>query len=95
MTSQIPACRNCKYYHNANVYDKVFTVDTCKFYGWEKVNYITGEVKQMNMLCGEARDSEELCGHLAKNFEQREIPVEIKKPTKWAHFKNFLRLIDF
>ncbi len=95
MTTTIPACRNCKHYHNTNVYDEVFTIDTCKFYGWEKVNYITGEVKQIYMLCGEARDSEKYCGHTGKNFEQSEVPVVIKKPSKWDHFKNFLRLIDF
>lgn len=92
MTSQtIPACRECKHFQECP--DDIFS--TCDRYFYETVNYFEGTVTKHNSLALACRDKEELCGREGKDFEQRETPVEVKKMSKWQHFKNFLDLMNF
>jgi hypothetical protein len=87
----IPACKECKHFRVHR--DDMFS--TCALYQYENVDYFNGTVTKHNALALAMRDKEQYCGREGKNFEQREVPVEIKKSSKWDHFKNFLRLIDF
>lgn len=89
MTSSIPACLDCKHFFKFDDFLPCY-----KFHTFDRPDYINGRIDKIEMLAHEARDPEfNRCGPEGKNFEPREIPVEVPKTSKWEQFKNFL--IDF
>jgi hypothetical protein len=72
MTSQIPACKNCKHFQASP--DEMFS--TCDRYHYETVNYLNGTVEKHNSLAFGMRDIEDLCGREGKNFEMKEFVEE-------------------
>jgi len=72
MTSQIPACKNCKHFQSSS--DEMFS--TCDRYYYETVDYLNGTVTRNNSLALAVRDKEEFCGREGKNFEMKEFVEE-------------------
>ena len=72
MTSQIPACKNCKHFQAS--YDEMFC--TCALYHYETVDYLNGTVNRYNSLAFAMRDKEKSCGREGKNFEMKEFVEE-------------------
>ena len=70
MTSQIPACKNCKHY------DKEMDFPVCKFHYFETPDYVSGVVYKINRFCPDTRKNQDLCGHEGKNFEMKEFVEE-------------------
>jgi hypothetical protein len=75
MTSQIPACKNCKHFQASP--DEMFS--TCALYHYETVDYLNGTVNRHNSIAFGIRDKEDLCGHEGKNFEMKEFVEEEEK----------------
>ena len=72
MTSQIPACKNCKHFQASR--DEMFS--TCDRYHYETVDFLNGTVHKHNSLAFAMRDSENACGRMGKNFEMKEFVEE-------------------
>ena len=72
MTSQIPACKNCKHFQASP--DEMFS--TCDRYHYETVDYLNGTVQKQNSLAFTVRVKEEFCGREGKNFEMKEFVEE-------------------
>ena len=72
MTSQIPACKNCKHFQASP--DEMFS--TCDRYHYETVDYLNGTVKRENSIAFAMRDKEDFCGREGKNFEMKEFVEE-------------------
>ena len=72
MTSQIPACKNCKHFQASP--DEMFS--TCDRYHHETVDYLNGTVNRHNSLAFAMRDKEKFCGREGKNFEMKEFVEE-------------------
>ena len=67
MTSQIPACKNCKHY------DTEMDFPVCTFHYFEKPDYVSGVVYKINRFCVDVRKNKDLCGHEGKDFIQKEV----------------------
>ena len=78
--SDIPACKNCKYYYE---FDEV--IGFCGFHTLSRPDYINGTINKIDMVAFEARKQKDLCGPEGRDFVQRE--EEEKKETfsyrKW------------
>jgi hypothetical protein len=72
MTSQIPACKNCKHFQASP--DEMFS--TCALYHYETVDFLNGTVQKHNSLAFAMRDSENACGRMGKDFEMKEFVEE-------------------
>jgi hypothetical protein len=72
MTSQIPACKDCKHFQASP--DEMFS--TCDLYHYETVNYLNGTVQKHNSIAFGMRDIEDFCGREGKNFEMKEFVEE-------------------
>jgi hypothetical protein len=85
MTSQIPACKNCKHFQASP--DEMFS--TCTLYHYETVDYLNGTVNRHNSIAFGIRDSENACGRMGKDFEMKEFVEEEKDISFWEYFKRF------
>jgi hypothetical protein len=72
MTSQIPACKNCKHFQASP--DEMFS--TCALYRYENVDYFNGKVTKHNSLALAMRLRKDHCGREGKNFEMKEFVEE-------------------
>ena len=79
--SDIPACKNCKYYYEFDGF-----IGFCGYHTSSRPDYINGTIKKIDMIAFEAREQKERCGPEGKDFVQREKEEE-KKETfsyrKW------------
>lgn len=71
MTTQIPACKNCKHYYEYNEF-----LGLCKFHYFERPDYINGRIKKVDMSAFRAREDEDYCGVEGKNFEELVVVEE-------------------
>ena len=73
MTSQIPACKDCKYYYEEGT---IGVIPFCKFHTFERPDYINGRINKIDMIAFDAREKEKFCGREGKNFEMKEFVEE-------------------
>jgi hypothetical protein len=85
MTSQIPACKNCKHFQEDP--DEMFS--TCALYQYETLDYFNGKVTKYNSLALAMRENKNHCGRDGKNFEMKEFVEEEKDISFWEYFKRF------
>jgi hypothetical protein len=85
MTSQIPACKNCKHFQASP--DEMFS--TCALYHYETVDFLNGTAQKHNSLAFAMRDKEDFCGREGKKFEMKEFVEEEKDISFWEYFKRF------
>jgi hypothetical protein len=77
--SNIPACKNCKYYYD---FDEFFGF--CKFHTFSRPDYINGNIDKIDMIAYEAREQKDRCGPEGKDFVQREEQeTEVFSFRKW------------
>jgi hypothetical protein len=86
MTSQIPACKNCKHYYEEGT---IGVIPLCEFHTFERPDYINGHINKIDMIAFDAREKEKYCGREGKNFEMKEFVEEEKDISFWEYFKRF------
>ena len=89
MTSQIPACKDCKHFQASP--DEMFS--TCDLYHYETVNYLNGTVQKHNSIAFGMRDIEDFCGREGKNFEMKEFVEEEETFSVRQYFKK--KIVNF
>ncbi len=89
MTSTIPACKDCKHFQPSR--DEMFS--TCARSYYETVDYLNGKVTRHDALAFACRKKEEICGRDGKNFEQREVPVEVPRVSARTQLKNLINSV--
>jgi len=88
MTSTIPACKNCKHFQE---YD--YFLPTCRFHTFERPDYINGYINKIDMIASQVREDENRCGFRGKNFEQREVPVEVPEVSTRTRLKRLINSV--
>ena len=66
---------------------------SCKFHTFERPDYIEGRVVKIDMLAFDARKDENRCGFKGKNFEQREVPVEVPRVSTRTRLKRLINAV--
>ena len=77
MTSQIPACKNCKHFQASP--DEMFSTCALYQYQYETLDYFNGKVTKYNSLALAMRESKNHCGRDGKDFEMKEFVEEEEK----------------
>ena len=89
MTSQsIPACLDCKHYYEVDEF-----LPCCKFHTFDRPDYINGYIEKVEMIAYNVREDENRCGAEGKNFEQREVPVEVPRVSTRTQLKNLINSV--
>lgn len=65
--TNIPACKNCKYYYEFDEF-----IGLCGYHTFSRPDYINGEINKIDMLAFEARENKNRCGPEGRDFVQRE-----------------------
>ena len=91
MTSQIPACKNCKHYYEEGT---IGVIPFCKFHTFERPDYINGHINKIDMIAFDAREKEKYCGREGKNFEMKEFVEEEEETfTTGKKLKNLINSV--